>query len=242
MLAMGKRTVGWNVLQLKVENHAQFVAVSSHGLDELCLVVDAWHLTNAKSVIFLEDGTEILEVLVQSWSAGIVLGTLEDGLVGVGERLVLANKVDDVDAEAVCAAIKPEAHRLVSSLAHSRIFPVEVGLLSSKEAEIVLIGSLVIFPCTPLEVALPVVGRLAVSLGVIARSTPDVPIAVRVIFGLARFFEPFVLVAGVVHDEVEDELHAALVQLVTQDVDVGNVAIWRVNDFVVTDIITLGIP
>jgi hypothetical protein len=51
-----------------------------------------------------------------------------------------------------------------------------------------------------------------------------------------------VLVAGVVHDEVEDELHAALVQLVTQDVDVGNVAIWRVNDFVVTDIITLGIP
>lgn len=108
----------------------------------------------------------------------------------------------------------------MDSLSDLGVLPVEIGLLLGKQAKVVLVCGLVVLPCAALEVTLPVVGWLTVTLSIVARRTPDVPVAERVVLGLSGFLEPFVLVGGVVHDEIEDELHAALVELVTEDVDV----------------------
>lgn len=90
-----------------------------------------------------------------------------------------------------------------------------------------------------MEVRDPVVRRLAVAVGVIFRFLPDIPVSVWVILGAAGLFEPLMLVAGVVDDEVEDELHATLVQLVAEDIHILDSAIWRIDLAVVADIVTL---
>ena len=71
-----------------------------------------------------------------------------------------------------------------------------------------------------LEVASPVVWRLTVPLGIVLRGLPDVPVPERVVLGFSGFLEPMMLVTGVVNDKVEHQLHAALMQLVLEHIDV----------------------
>lgn len=87
--------------------------------------------------------------------------------------------------------------------------------------------------------AVPVVRWLSITLDIVARRTPDVPVTIRVVLGLAGLFEPFVLITGVVHDQIQDELHSTFVELILEGIDVGNIAIRRVNCAVVTNIVTL---
>lgn len=47
------------------------------------------------------------------------------------------------------------------------------------------------------------------------------------------------LVACVVHDQIEDELHATLVEPISQYVHIGNVSVCRFNYSVVTDVVSL---
>ncbi|KAF3803660.1 Alpha-glucosidase, partial [Colletotrichum gloeosporioides] len=107
--------------------------------------------------------------------------------------------------------------------------------------QVVLSRGLVPLPRTALEVRLPVVGRLAVAVGVVLCRAPDVPVAVRVRLGGAGLLEPFVLVTGVVDDEVEDKLHAAGVQGILELVDVGNGAVGGVDFAIVANVIALPI-
>lgn len=86
---------------------------------------------------------------------------------------------------------------------------------------------------------LPIIRRASIALLIVPGWLPDVPISVWVILGLSRLLEPLVFVAGVVHDEIEDELHASLVEGVAEDIYVGDVAIGRVDYFIVADIIAL---
>lgn len=85
----------------------------------------------------------------------------------------------------------------------------------------------------------PVVGWLAVPLGIKGGLAPDVPVTVRVVPGAAGLLKPFVLITGVVDNEVENELHSALVELIHEEVDFLDAAIARVYDAVVADIIAL---
>lgn len=85
----------------------------------------------------------------------------------------------------------------------------------------------------------PVIGRLSVSLGVVFWWLPDIPVTVRVVFGAPGLLEPLVLVARVIDDEVEDELHAPRVKLVFQDVNIFNASISWINYFVVANVIPL---
>lgn len=210
----------WQNVQLKMENHAQLATVRSDSLDELLLIIDARHLPYAESVILFENGTEFLEVLVATGTASVVLSSKMDRAVRIGESLVLANEVDDIEAEAVAAPVQPEAHDVVDGVAHLGVLPVEVGLLRAEQVQVVLIGGLVVCPGAALEVAGPVVGGLAVPLGVVSGGSPDVPVSEGVVLGFPRLLEPVVLVAGVVHDEVEHQLHASLMQLVLEHIDV----------------------
>ena len=66
---------------------------------------------------------------------------------------------------------------------------------------------------------------------------PDVEVAVRAVGVGAGRLEPRVLVAGVVHDEVDDDAHAALVRGVDELHEVGEVAELRQDVGVVGDVV-----
>ena len=67
---------------------------------------------------------------------------------------------------------------------------------------------------------------------------PDVVVAVRPVGVVAGLLEPRVLVAGVVHDEVDDHAHAALVRGVDELHEVREVAELRQHRGVVGDVVT----
>ena len=139
--------------------------------------------------------------------AVIIVGhTLVDGEeMVVGETFLLGDVGDDVLAEAVHAHVEPEAENLLHFLADEGIVHVEVGLLHRKEVEIILPALLIPCPCLTLKVGIPVVGQLAVRLGI----PPDVIVGVG-LDALTALLEPLVFVAGVVYHQIHDELHAPL--------------------------------
>src|SRR5205807_8401011 len=77
----------------------------------------------------------------------------------VGEGRVLGQAVHDIDAEAVDAAIEPEAGRVVHGGDHVRVAPVEVGLLGQEQVQVPLAGGVVPGPGVTAEGGLPVVRR-----------------------------------------------------------------------------------
>ncbi len=76
--------------------------------------------------------------------------------------------------------------------------------------------------------------RVRVALVVVG---PHVVVAVGPVGILPRLLEPRVLVAGVVHDEVDDHAHAALVGGVDELHEVGQVAELRQHGRVVGDVV-----
>lgn len=85
----------------------------------------------------------------------------------------------------------------------------------------------------------PVIGRLSVALRIISWWFPYIPVSVRAVFGFARLFEPFMLVAGMVHHQVQHKLHPTFMKLIFEHINVVDISILGVNGFVVTDIIPL---
>ena len=136
------------------------------------------------------------------------------GPVGVGrvvaELVVLDEEPEDVHAEAVDAAVEPEAHGVVDGVADLGIAPVEVGLLREEGVAVVLAGGGVAGPGGAAEVATPVVGTGRAVAG--AGSRQRYQLRLGLVRGGAALEEPGVLVGGVVGDEVEDELEAAGVE------------------------------
>jgi hypothetical protein len=68
--------------------------------------------------------------------------------------------------------------------------------------------------------SVPVIGRVSVSFGIILCRLPDVPITIGVVLGLSRLPEPLMLITGMIHDQVENELHASLMELVLEDINI----------------------
>lgn len=77
--AMGMR-MNDNLL-LKVENHAELSLISANSLDEFFFIFNAWHLANAEGVVFLEDLSDLLQVLVTAGTTGVVFVSLENSSV-----------------------------------------------------------------------------------------------------------------------------------------------------------------
>ena len=84
---------------------------------------------------------------ISSWVSGRVVerGVGDARHLGriVGQARVLADAVDDVDAEPVDPAVEPEAHHPVHRLDDLGVGPVEVGLLGQELVEVPLAGGLV---------------------------------------------------------------------------------------------------
>jgi len=97
----------------------------------------------------------------------------------VAKLRVLDQVPDHIDAEAVDAFAKPEAHDVMDGLAHFRIAPVQIRLLGEEGVVIILLRGHVVGPRAAAEFRHPVVRRAAVR----GRLTPDVPVA---LLGIAR--------------------------------------------------------
>jgi hypothetical protein len=133
-------------VQLEVEDHAQLIAVRPNGLDQFRFIINARHLAHAEGIILLQDSPQLLEVLVTPWAAGVVLATAKDCFVRVRECLILADKVDDVQAEAISAPVKPEAHDLVDSFSNGGVLPVQIRLLLGEQVQVIFVCSLIVLP------------------------------------------------------------------------------------------------
>jgi hypothetical protein len=99
---------------------------------------------------------------------------------------ILDHQPDHIDAEAINAAIEPEAHLVEHCRQHFWVAVVEFGLLLDELMQIVLTGLFVKSPCRAAKETCPVIGRAAVG----RRVAPDVPVALRVIAAAAALLKP----------------------------------------------------
>lgn len=146
-------------------------------------------------------------------------------LVGTGEVLAVGALLGvqvghGVETEAVDAEVQPEAQRGDDLLHHRRVLVVEVRLVREEAVPVVLLAYGVVRPVRGLGVDEDDAGVLVLLVVV----GPHVVVAVRSVRVLARLLEPLVLVARVVHDEVDDHPHAAGVGRVDELHEVGEVA------------------
>ncbi len=172
-----------DVDNVELEHLAQLVLGSRDIAHDVGGLGRVGKLADGHRVVSLEDGAHLLEVSVHhgavavEHTGGLRLGTrVDDG--SVGEVHGLGVHVDRVDAEAVDTLFEPELHgALVDGVAAFVVGPVDVGLFGAEEVEIVLLRLLVPGPGGLVEVGTPVVGRLAVAIGVVLGRSPDVPVA-----------------------------------------------------------------
>ena len=114
-----------------------------------------------------------------------------------------------VEPEAVDPEVEPEPADVEHRVDDPRVVEVQVGLVAEEPVPEVLAAHGVERPVRRLGVDEDDAGVLVA--GVLVR--PDVEVAVRPLGVRPRRLEPGVLVAGVVHDEVDDQPHAARVRL-----------------------------
>ena len=193
------------VQRQEVEHHVELVAVPVEARDRR--EVAEVHLPDHRPLtrVGVHEPAEAANQLVR---AALVLDAdaIDRPQLGrlVGERRILSDAVDDVDAEPVDSAVQPEAEHVVHCGDDLRIGPVDVGLLRQKEVEVPLTGGLVERPCRAAERRAPVVRRPAG-----APVTPVVPVPLGRRAGSARLTEPGVLVRGVVRHPVDEYADAS---------------------------------
>ena len=161
-------------------------------------------------------------------------------LVGVeldvaGDAAGLEEERHGVHAEAVDAELEPEPRDLRDLLAHLRVRDVQVRLVRVEVVEVVLPRLLVPGPDAVLRVGehdlgLRLGGRLV---------GPDVVVAERRGGGGSGRAEPRMTVRGVVHDEVDDDPHAAVLRRADQADEVAERAKPLVHAVVVRDVVAV---
>ena len=158
----------------------------------------------------------------------------------VGDQIgVLEKDVEHVEPEAVDAALQPLPHHGELGGLDRPVPPVEVGLLRQERVEVELVAFRLPGPGRAAEERDPVVRRQRAAIGVeVGRIAPDVPVRERPLPRLATRLEPGMLVARVVHHEVEDDPHPALVRLGDEPFEVGLRAEDRIDRGVVADVVT----
>ena len=151
----------------------------------------------------------------------------------VAQLTVVEAEVDRIEAEAVDAAVEPEAHVVQLSCAHVRVVEIEVGLTGEKVVQVVLTAPRLPLPGHAAEDRQPVVRRRAVR----ARVGPHVPVGPGVVAALAALAEPGVAIGGVAENLVDDDLQAQTVRLLHDAVEVGQGAEQRIDVAVVGDVV-----
>ena len=197
---------------------------------------DARHHREVEAhVALVAAGLEVAEVvndvggplvrLGQQHATGVVLvdvpAHLPEELVGLGQVLPVGARPlvevgHRVEPEAVQAHVEPEGQRLEDRVVDLGVVEVEVRLVGEEAVPEVLLTDRVPRPVRGLRVHEDDPGLLVELVAV----GPDVEVAVRTLGVGARGLEPRVGVAGVVHDEVDDDLDATLVRLLEEEAEV----------------------
>ena len=150
----------------------------------------------------------------------------------IGQALFLGDKGDDILPEAVHPHVQPEAHDLLDLFPDQRVIHIQVRLLHGKQVHIVFLAHLVIGPGLALKVGIPVIGELAVFPG----GPPDIVIRIG-LNAAAALLEPLVLIAGVIHHQVHDDLHSPAVGSLQNCLEGLHAAELRIDIHIVGDII-----
>src|SRR4029450_8672095 len=122
----------------------------------------------------------------------------------VAKLLILDQVPDDVDAEPIDPASKPETHHLIDGRSDGRVTPVEIRLSGEKGMIEILFASAIIFPRATAEYRQPIVGGSAGRGGIL----PDVPVALATPSRRTARQEPRMPIGCVVGDQIENDLEA----------------------------------
>ena len=158
------------------------------------------------------------------------------GQILAGGAIALNQVWNRVHAQRVDAHVEPEAHRLQHFFDHQRIVEVQVGLVRKETVPVVGLGRLV-----PGPVGLFGVGKddARVLVELVGRG-PDVHLARRRTGRRqARGLEPWMLIAGVVDDQLDHHLHVALVRRVQKRLEVVQGSVGRIHVDVVGDVVAV---
>lgn len=237
------RWVGTELTHVKQKHHVHLLLLSTDVLQGI-FTSGVANFTNSHSVVLGGDFSEhFLVELVDSWArlmvhlAWLVLHIWEDNW-SIREGLHLGIHTSCINSEAVNTLFEPEGQgRVVDGFSGVFVLPVEVWLGLSKEVQVVLVGELVVLPGTAGEVGAPVVRRMSLSVRVVLGGLPDVPVSLWVGLGGSGLLEPLVGRRSVVDDQVQDQLHAAGVDLGNQLVHVLESSVLGVDIFVVANVV-----
>ena len=177
-----------------------------------------------------QDGVRVVRVDLLPDPLEEVVGGREVFAVGA---FLLVQVGHRVQAEAVDAQVQPEPQRRDDLLLDGRVLVVEVRLVGEEAVPVVLLADGVEGPVGGFGVDEDDAGVLELFVVV----GPDVVVAVGAVGVFPGLLEPRVLVAGVVHDEVDDDAHAALVGGVDEFDEVGEVAEFGEDGGVVGDVV-----
>jgi hypothetical protein len=180
--------------------------------------------------------------LGQQHAVGVVLVHLAPHPPQVGVRLLevlavgavaLEQVGDRVEPEPVQSQVEPEAQHVEHRLLHLGLVVVQVRLVVEEAVPVVGAGLLVPGPVRGLGIDEDD-ARVLVAL---LRVRPDVPVALRRVGARAGLLEPGVVHRGVVHDEVGDDAHPALVGLIDEAPHVLDHAVVLVDREEVGDVV-----
>ncbi|MET4796433.1 hypothetical protein ABIF64_008611 [Bradyrhizobium japonicum] len=185
------------------------------GQQQLALGVGVQFLAQA-----LDDRMRLREVLVRS-------------------ALALAQIGNGVEPEAVDAGIQPALHHLDERADHARIVEIEVRLVREEAVPVERPGLGVPGPVRFLGVGEDDPRALVFLVGV----APDIPVAgARARMAAARALEPFVLVGGVIDDELGDDAQAALLRFLDEALEVLHRPEIGIDRAVVGDVVAVVAP
>ena len=151
---------------------------------------------------------------------------------------MLQEHVEDVEPEAVDAAVEPAADHPELGLLDRGVPPVQVRLLGQERVEVELAAGRLPRPGRSAEERDPVVRAAGPAAPIEAsRIAPQVPVGEQVVARGAAGLKPGVLVARVIYDEIEHDPQPAPMGLPDQPVELGLGAEAGVDRLVIADVV-----
>ncbi len=209
--------------QGEVEGHVALVAVAEVGTD-ICRPHVGFGKHEAILVFGIDYGSDL-------FNFDVCLGHV----FAVGT--VALNQVRNrVKPQGVHAHVQPEPHGSEDFFHDARIVEVEVGLMGEEPMPVVLLGNFVPGPVGFFGIGEDDANAFKDLVGI----APYVHVALgRAFRGKASSFEPGVLVAGVIDDELDHDLHAALVGGVEDSLEIVQGAVAGIDVDVVGDVVAV---
>ncbi|MPM61791.1 hypothetical protein SDC9_108651 [bioreactor metagenome] len=144
-----------------------------------------------------------------------------------------SDQVDDIHAEAADPFGDPAVHHRVDFLAHLLVLPVQIRLFFAEKVQVVLSARRIPFPGRTGEGGAQSVGHAAVR----GRISPDVIVAVRIVFAFFGFNEPGVLIRSVVYHQIHHHFDIAFVGFRDEMLHLLHRAEFVKNGFVIGNVI-----